>query len=105
MAKRKPKKKESAISSFLSKHILTSQTFPLILVLSVIGILFVLIRMKGVEQDYKYTDISKKLRIEKIENKELKAKRAKLLSVKRLEGFAKKYNLKQPNDKHIIVIP
>jgi len=105
MAKRKPKKKEGYISSLISNHILTSQTFPLILVLSTIGILFVLIRMKGVEQDYKYNEVSKKLRVEKIENKELKAHKARMLSVKKLKGFAKKYNLKQPNDKHIIVIP
>lgn len=105
MAKRKSRKKEGSISSIVNKYIFTSQTFPLILALSTIGIMFVLIRMKGVEQDYQYNEVSKKLRIHKIENKELKAKKANLLSVKKLKGFAKKYNLKQPNDKHIIVVP
>ncbi|MCT4642506.1 MAG: hypothetical protein N4A33_09455 [Bacteriovoracaceae bacterium] len=103
--RRTTKKKESFFSSFLNQYILTSQTFPLILVLSVIGILFVLTRMKGVEQDYKYTEVLKKLKVEQVENKELKAKRASLLSVKKLKGFAKKYNLKEPTDKQIIVIP
>lgn len=105
MAKRNTRKKEGSISSLISNHILNSQTFPLILVLSTIGIMFVLIRMKGVEQDYQYNEVSKKLHLNKIENKELKAKKASMLSSKKLKIFAEKYNLKQPSDAHVIVIP
>lgn len=78
---------------------------PLIFVLSTIGILFVLIRMKGIEQDYKFNEISKQIKIEKIENKELKAQRARMLSIKKLKGFSKKFKLKEPDEKHIIIIP
>jgi len=101
-----PKKKnENIFKNILEKYILTSQTFPLVLVFSTLGILFVLIRMKGIEQDYQINEIAKQIKIESIENKELKADRARVLSVKNLRGFAKKYNLKEPNEKHIIIIP
>tara|TARA_Y100000780_G_scaffold232593_1_gene268195 strand:+ start:50523 stop:50735 length:213 start_codon:yes stop_codon:yes gene_type:complete len=69
------------------------------------GILFVLIRMKGIEQDYKFNEVAKTLKIKQIENKELKADRARMLSVKNLKGFAKRFNLKEPDEKHIIIIP
>jgi len=35
----------------------------------------------------------------------LKADRASVLSVKKLKGFAKENNLKEPDEKHIIIIP
>lgn len=78
---------------------------PLIFVLSTIGILFVLIRMKGIEQDYKFNEVAKQIKIERLENKELKAQRARMLSVKMLKSFSKKFNLKEPDEKHIIIIP
>jgi hypothetical protein len=37
--------------------------------------------------------------------KELKAKQAKLLSVKKLREYAKKHNFNQPRENQIIVIP
>jgi len=112
MAARKPRKRKTAksrqeneIKTFFSKYIFTSQTLPFVFVFSVLGILFVLIRMKGIEQDYKFNEIAKTLKVKKIENKELKADRARLLSVKKLKGFASKYNLEEPDEKHIIVVP
>tara|TARA_Y100000385_G_scaffold274285_1_gene317281 strand:+ start:385 stop:708 length:324 start_codon:yes stop_codon:yes gene_type:complete len=107
VARRRAKKSRSngILKKFFEKYILTSQTMPLIFVLSTIGILFVLIRMKGIEQDYKFNELTKQVKIEKIENKELKAQRARMLSVKKLKGFSKKFNLKQPDEKHIIIIP
>lgn len=90
---------------FLNKYVFTSQTLPLVFVLSTIGILFVLIRMKGIEQDYKFNELAKKIKFERIHNKQLKANRAKLLSIKKLEILSKKYNLREPNEKHIIIIP
>ena len=38
-------------------------------------------------------------------NKELKAKRAKAMSVQRLREFAVKYDLKEPGPEQIILIP
>lgn len=78
---------------------------PLIFVFSVIGIMYVLIRMKGIEQDYTYNDIDKRVKIQKIQNKELKAKKARELSMKKLKAFAKKFELNEPDEKRIIVIP
>lgn len=78
---------------------------PLVLSFAVLGILFVLIRMKGVEQDYRFNTVLKKIQTVEDENKELKAKKASILSVKRLRSFAKKYKLKEPDEKHIIIIP
>lgn len=100
---RKPK--SSPIKIFLEKYVLTSQTFPLICVLGTLGVMFVLIRMKGLEQDYRYSDITKKIKIQETENKELKAERARMLSIKNLKGFAAKFKLKEPDEKHIIIIP
>lgn len=107
MARRRAKNSRSdgLLKSFFNKYILTSQTMPLIFVLSTIGILFVLIRMKGIEQDYKFNELTKRVKVEKIENKELKAKRARLLSVKKLKSFSTKFKLKEPDEKHIIIIP
>ncbi|MBC77321.1 MAG: hypothetical protein CME64_15050 [Halobacteriovoraceae bacterium] len=99
------KREENEIKLFFSKYIFTSQTLPFIFVFSVMGILFVLIRMKGIEQDYKFNEVAKTLKIKQIENKELKADRARMLSVKNLKGFAKRFNLKEPDEKHIIIIP
>jgi hypothetical protein len=107
MASRRVKNSKSggAVASLVQKYILTSQTLPLILVLSTLGILFVLIRMKGIEQDYKFHEITKLLNVEKTENKELKAQRAQELSIKKLQSFSKKFDLKEPDEKHIIIIP
>ncbi|MDA9793171.1 hypothetical protein N9B72_01175 [Bacteriovoracaceae bacterium] len=61
--------------------------------------------MKGVEQQYKYNEISQKIERVTFDNKELKARKAKLLSVKNLRKYAKQYNLKSPSQKQIIVLP
>lgn len=61
--------------------------------------------MKGIEQDYKFNDIADKIKIQRNENKKLKAEKARMLSVKKLQNFAKKHNLKEPDEKHIIIIP
>lgn len=103
MARRK--KKENEIVTFLNQFVLNAKTLPIVISFSILGILFVLIRMKGVEQDYKLNEIVKKSKILKIENKELKADRASVLSVKKLKSFAKENNLKEPDEKHIIIIP
>lgn len=102
---RRKRKKANPVLSYLSDKIFTSQTLPLIFVVSILGIMFVLIRMKGVEQDYKYNELAKRMKIQKIQNKELKAKRARELSVKKLKVYAKKFKLEEPDEKRIIIIP
>lgn len=61
--------------------------------------------MKGVEQQYKYNEIAQKIEKVTFDNKDLKARKARLLSVKNLRRFAKKYDLKEPSQKQIIVMP
>ena len=102
---RKSRKKVNPFLKYLSDKIFTSQTLPLIFVVSVIGIMFVLIRMKGIEQDYEYNEIAKRVKVQQLRNKELKAERARELSVKNLKAYAKQYNLSEPDEKKIILIP
>ena len=89
----------------LKGFIFSSQGFPLLLMFSVLGVLFVLFRMKSVELDYKITEVNKKISKERLEQKELGAKKAGLLSINNLRKLAKRYNLKQPTQAQIIVIP
>jgi hypothetical protein len=102
---RRARKKQDPLVKKIKESLVNSQTLPLIFVVSVIGIMFVLIRMKGIEQDYKFNDIQKRVSIQQIQNKELKAKRARQLSMKKLKAYAKKFNLSEPDEKRIIIIP
>jgi cell division protein FtsL len=70
-----------------------------------LAVFFVVFRMKGIELEYKLTDINKDIDIITIENKELKANKARLLSINRLHEMAKKYEMKQPGQAQIIFIP
>ncbi|MDC1173871.1 hypothetical protein OAT67_00615 [Bacteriovoracaceae bacterium] len=99
------RRKSKSFKEYLKNLIFSSQVFPFILTFSVMGILFVLFRMKGVEINYKIASFNKDIDKIALENKELKAKKARLLSIKRLRGMAKSYELKQPKRKQIIVIP
>ncbi len=103
--KTRSRKKANPFFHYLSEKIFTSQTLPLIFVVSIIGIMYVLIRMKGIEQDYEYNEIAKRMKIQKVKNKELKAQRARELSVKKLKAYAKQYDLVEPDEKRIILIP
>ena len=85
--------------------IFSNQVFPFVLTFFILGLLFVLFRMKGVELDYKITSVNKDIERVTLDNKELKAKKARLLSVKRLRKMASKYDLSQPRQKQIIVLP
>ena len=94
----------SAIFRKAGTFFLSSQVLPIILALFTISILFVLFRMKGIELDYQISSVSKKIDGVSLANKELKAKRAKLLSTKKLHRLAKKYNLAPPTQEQIIII-
>lgn len=102
---RRVRKKQNTIIKFISDRLITSQTLPLIFVVSILGIMFVLIRMKGIEQDYKYNEIAKRINVQVLQNKELKAKKARELSVKQLKAYANKFELNEPDEKRIIIIP
>ena len=89
----------------IKNTIFSNQVFPFVLTFFVLGLLFVLFRMKGVELDYKITSVNKDIQRVTLDNKELKAKKARLLSVKRLRRMANKFDLKQPKQRQIIVLP
>ena len=99
------RRKKSQLSTKARELIFSSNVFPFILTFALLGILFVLFRMKGIEIDYKISAINKDIEKVHLETKELKAKKAKLMSVKRLRGMADKYGLQRPKQKQIIVIP
>ncbi len=87
------------------KKIIQSRAFKISVAFSLLGLCFVLVRMKRIEQDYEYTEISQKLSLTRNKIKEMKAKKAELLSIRNLRKIATKYKLKEPDHKHIIIIP
>ena len=99
--------KASKLNMFLlsiKSKIFSSQGFPIFLGFTLMGVMFVLFRMKSIEIDYKISSMDNNIEKVTLENKELKAIKAKMLSVKNLKAMAKKYKLKQPRQKQIIVI-
>ena len=66
----------------LKKIIFSTEGLPIVLTIAILSVLFVLVRMKSVEQAYTKNEVSKQIKKSKYVNKELHAKKAKLLSVK-----------------------
>lgn len=61
--------------------------------------------MKSIEQAYQLDGLTTAMDKAIVENKEVKAQRARMLSVQRLRDFAEKFNLKEPGPEQIILIP
>ena len=93
------------IKSFFRRVVFSSQGFPIVLSLSILGVLLVLFRMKGIEQDYEINKVKDQKTSLVFRNKELKAQKASQLSVKSLRQMAEMYNLKRPKQDQIIIIP
>lgn len=89
----------------LKEIIFSSQGFPIFLSFTSLAILFVLFRMKNVEMDYKISKTNKEIEKVMLDNKELKAKRARMLSSDKLRKLASAHNLDQPKQEQVIVIP
>lgn len=89
----------------VKKVVFSSQGFPIFLTLVMVAFLFVVFRMKVIEFEDRIskmgTDIDKISR----ENKRLKAQKAKLLSPVRLKQLARQYNLSEPKQEQIILVP
>ena len=81
------------------------QALPFTLTFTTLAILFVAFRMKGIEQAYSLNNINQDIEKAIIRNKELKAERAREMSVPKLREFAVKYDLKEPGPEQIILIP
>ena len=101
----KKRKKKRSLTGIIGGLIFNSRGFPIFLTCLVLAVLFVLFRMKGVELDYEIVNVKREITKRELEKKGLNAKRAKLLSVKKLRGLAKKYGLERPKQDQIIVIP
>jgi hypothetical protein len=89
----------------LMEFLFNPQALPFTLTFTTLAVLFVAFRMKGIEQAYSLNNL--KINIDKavINNKELKAQRAREMSVPRLREFAATYGLKEPGPEQIILIP
>lgn len=95
----------SRLYQTIKKTFFSSQGFSLFLTLTILGIMFVLFRMKNLELDYNMSSIKKSIDKVTLENKELRAVRASLLSTDRLRKMAKKHSFQQPKQEQIIIIP
>lgn len=104
MRKRK-KEKKIQVHWFKNLFLYNPKVIFLLLSFSLLGGAFVLMRMKSVEHAYALNQIEKKMKAVALENKELKAKRANLLSNRNLKALSKKFNLMEPEQSQIIVIP
>jgi hypothetical protein len=89
----------------LMEFLLNPQALPFTLTFTTLAILFVAFRMKGIEQAYSLNNINQDIEKAIIRNKELKAQRAREMSVPKLREFAVKYDLKEPGPEQIILIP
>ena len=79
----------------LKDIIFSSQGFPIFLSFTTLAILFVLFRMKNVEMDYQITQTNRNIEKVLLDNKELKAKKARMLSAEKLIRLAIIHHLHQ----------
>jgi cell division protein FtsL len=61
--------------------------------------------MKTLEVDYSINDLNKEIARSVMENKDLKAKQAKLLSSDNLRRMAAKHEFNLPTQQQVLVIP
>lgn len=105
MASGKKSADKNQIGKKVKEVIFSSQGLPVFLSFTTLAILFVLFRMKNVEMDYKISKSNRDIEKVLLDNKELKAKNARMLSTERLRRLAAVHNLDQPKQDQIIVIP
>lgn len=89
----------------LLEFLFNPQALPFTLTFTTLAVLFVAFRMKGIEQAYSLGHINNDFQKATISNKELKAQRAREMSVPKLREFASRYGLKEPGPEQIILIP
>ncbi len=93
------------IDKKIKEFFFSAQGLPLILAFALLGIMFVLFRMKAVELDYRLLSLKKEMESTMQENKELRAAKARILSTDNLRAMSKAQNLAAPGPAQIIVIP
>jgi cell division protein FtsL len=99
------KKGKINFNNRLLEFLFNPRALPFTLTFTTLAVLFVGFRMKGIEQAYLLNNINSDIDKATIKNKELKAQRARAMSVPRLREFAVKYDLKEPGPEQIILIP
>ncbi len=99
------KKGSFSFNNRLFEFLFNAKALPFTLTFITLAVLFVAFRMKGIEQAYLLNNIQHDIEKSIIRNKELKAQRAREMSVPRLREFAVKYDLKEPGPEQIILIP
>jgi hypothetical protein len=105
MASGKKSSDKIQIGQKIKSIIFSSQGFPIFLSFTTLAIMFVLFRMKNVEMDYKISKSNRDIEKVLLDNKELKAKNARMLSTDKLRRLATVHHLDQPKQDQIIVIP
>ena len=105
MASGKKSVGKTRLSKKIKEIIFSSQGFPIFLSFTTLAILFVLFRMKNVEMDYKISKSNRDIERVLLDNKELKAKNARMLSTDKLRRLAIAHHLDQPKQDQIIVVP
>lgn len=99
------KKGNIKFNNRLFEFLFNARALPFTLTFTTLAVLFVGFRMKGIEQAYLLNNIESDISKAVIRSKELKAQRAREMSVPRLREFAVKYDLKEPGPEQIILIP
>ena len=89
----------------LIEFLFNTKALPFTLTFTTLAILFVAFRMKGIEQAYSLNTLNQQIDRAVINNKELKAQRAREMSVPKLREYASRYGLKEPGPEQIILIP
>ena len=89
----------------IREMIFSTTGLPFFLTFTTLAVLFVLFRMKNVEKDYLISKTNKDIEKVLLDNKELKAKEARMLSAEKLRKLASIHRLEQPKQDQIIVIP
>jgi hypothetical protein len=99
------KKSGFKFNNRLMEFFFNPKALPFTLTFTTLAVLFVAFRMKGIEQAYLLNNIENDIQKATIYNKELKAQRAREMSVPKLREFAVRYDLKEPGPEQIILIP
>ena len=105
MASGKKSANKTQLGKKIKEIVFSSQGLPIFLSFTCLAILFVLFRMKNVEMDYKISKSNRDIEKVLLDNKELKAKNARMLSTDKLRRLAVAHHLDQPKQDQIIVIP
>ena len=105
MASTKKSSEKMNIGKKIKDVVFSSQGFPIFLSFTTLATLFVLFRMKNVEMDYAISKANREIEKVVLDSKELKAKKARMLSAEKLRKLASTHMLEQPKQDQIIVIP